>query len=157
MSGEDCPDVIGVPRCPWDCPGVDAGDDIVVGDGGLVGTRVRVGAGEGRLACGGCQVGVQVGAGKAVLVGEGWTGGVGVLVGVGKGGLAGTGIPVGVGEGWTIGLDVSVGIGEGVGEGVGVSVGVAGGPEIDTLRFNSTLAPLCQRPVWSAGQPGSSN
>ena len=80
-----------------------------------------------------------------------------VLVRVGKGWLAGTGIPVGVGEGWTIGLDVSVGTGEGVGEGVGVSVGVAGGPEINTLRFSSTLAPLCQMPVWSAGQPGSSN
>ena len=71
--------------------------------------------------------------------------------------MAGTGIPVGVGEGWTIGLDVSVGIGEGVGEGVGVTVGVAGGPTINTVRFNRTLAPLCQRPVWSAGMPGSSN
>jgi len=130
---------------------------MVVGDGGRVGTRVRVCAGEGRLACGGGRVGLQVGAGKAVLVGEGWAGGVGVLVRVGKGGLAGTGIPVGVGEGWTIGLDVSVGIGEGVGEGVGVSVGVAGWPPINTVRFNRTSAPLCQTPVWSAGQPGSSN
>ena len=145
LTGEDCPDGINVP--------VDAGDDIVVGDGCLVETRVRAGAGEGRLACGGCRVGVQVGVGKAVLVGEGWTGGVGVLVGVGKGWLAGTGVPVGVGEGWTIGLEVSVGIGEGVGEGVGV----AGWPTINTVRFNRTLAPLCQRPVWSAGMPGSSN